>query len=273
MAASAVCSIDGCGKPVRARGWCVNHYALWQRNGKPIVVKGAIKTCSIEGCEKLKKARGWCAAHYWRNQNYGSPLALRSPPAKSDVCCVEGCVSPPNGKRNMCNAHYLKWYRRGDPNAAPQRAGHGEPSKWLRDHVHYSSDECLIWPFAVGRDGRGRVSDISPQAHRAMCILTNGKPPTALHEAAHSCGKGHEGCVHPKHLYWATPIENCADQIAHGTRIRGTDRHNARLSEEQVRQIRLLKGALSQAKIGARFGVHRETIGSIHRNETWSWLE
>lgn len=29
------CSIDGCGKPARHRGWCWSHYARWKRNGDP----------------------------------------------------------------------------------------------------------------------------------------------------------------------------------------------------------------------------------------------
>lgn len=27
------CSIDGCGKPARARGMCQTHYGRWKRNG------------------------------------------------------------------------------------------------------------------------------------------------------------------------------------------------------------------------------------------------
>ena len=30
------CSIKGCGKPHRARGWCTKHYARWQRQGDTI---------------------------------------------------------------------------------------------------------------------------------------------------------------------------------------------------------------------------------------------
>ena len=28
-----ICSIEGCGKPHSARGWCVRHYDLWRRRG------------------------------------------------------------------------------------------------------------------------------------------------------------------------------------------------------------------------------------------------
>lgn len=33
---TGVCSIDGCGEPRRAKGWCRRHYYAWKRNGDPL---------------------------------------------------------------------------------------------------------------------------------------------------------------------------------------------------------------------------------------------
>lgn len=33
------CSIDGCAKPVFARGWCSAHYTKWKKYGDPLVVR------------------------------------------------------------------------------------------------------------------------------------------------------------------------------------------------------------------------------------------
>ena len=44
----------------------------------------ATDICSIDGCNKPNKARGWCAAHWWRWKNHGSPLGGRSH-ARGDV--------------------------------------------------------------------------------------------------------------------------------------------------------------------------------------------
>lgn len=187
------------------------------------------------------------------------------------ACIVDGCASAPSRGR-MCNTHYLRVRRHGDPHHR-QRAANGELHAWLVERVDWSGDECLTWPFAKGRDGRGRLTgSVSPQAHRAMCILAHGEPPTRRHEAAHSCGKGHEACVNPRHLRWATPVENAADRVIHGTEVRGSAKPGAKLTESDVLAIRALKGSATQREIGDRFGVDGETVGNIHRGETWAWL-
>jgi hypothetical protein len=33
------CSIDGCDKPARARGWCKNHWRQWRKHGDPLMKK------------------------------------------------------------------------------------------------------------------------------------------------------------------------------------------------------------------------------------------
>lgn len=36
MAENTVCTIGGCGKSIRARGWCSGHYQRYQRTGDPV---------------------------------------------------------------------------------------------------------------------------------------------------------------------------------------------------------------------------------------------
>jgi hypothetical protein len=64
------CAAKGCGKPVKARGWCSTHYAFQRRRGN---LQGAA-ICAVEGCGKSLEAKGWCKAHYMRWQRYGTPL-------------------------------------------------------------------------------------------------------------------------------------------------------------------------------------------------------
>lgn len=146
--------------------------------------------------------------------------------------------------------------------------GNGKGIQFLREHVSYAGDDCLIWPMCRdGSNGYGRVGHEGKLcwAHRVMCELVNGPPPSPLHETAHSCGRGHDGCVHPKHLDWKTPQENQLDRHLHGT----TGKPPLKLNAEQVTEIRALKGIKSQAQIAKDFGVTPQYVGSIHRGEVW----
>jgi len=74
-------------------------------------------TCSIEGCERLVKTRGWCGAHYKRWKRHGDPLGGRKPPENpynGALCSVEGC-NEPAVKRTWCSTHYRRWKLYGNP--------------------------------------------------------------------------------------------------------------------------------------------------------------
>lgn len=64
------CSIDDCGKPMLARGWCSAHWTRWKRHGDPMAGgpsrKPALEQCTQEACENPTHARGLCAKH-WRD--------------------------------------------------------------------------------------------------------------------------------------------------------------------------------------------------------------
>jgi hypothetical protein len=153
----------------------------------------------------------------------------------------------------------------------PTNFAKGEAMAWLLAHTTHQGDECLIWPFSRQWDGRGSLGFMGQRhhAHRMMCILAHGTPPTPRHRAAHSCGKGHEGCVHPGHLEWKTNSENQLDRRVHGTVNRNPNGRRGKLTHEQVREIRALKGKMTQIQLGAMFGVNFRSIGFIHQGRTW----
>ena len=39
MADKRLCSIEGCDKPAKGRGWCDKHWSRWRRNGHPLAGK------------------------------------------------------------------------------------------------------------------------------------------------------------------------------------------------------------------------------------------
>jgi hypothetical protein len=140
--------------------------------------------------------------------------------------------------------------------------------------IPYIRDECLIWPYSKGSNGYGLVKHNGKHAlvHRLVCEEVNGPPPTLKHEAAHSCGNGHLGCVNPKHLRWDTPKGNAADRIIHGTHRRGERQWQAKLTVDKVLAIRSLEGKFTKKEIGNMFGVVRQTISDIILRKKWAHL-
>ena len=105
-----------------------------------------------------------------------------------------------------------------------------------------------------------------------MCILRHGEPDYPELEAAHSCGCGHEGCVNPNHLRWATRVQNAADKEAHGTVIRGEDVNSAKLTAADVRAIRSLHYVRTSAELAEMYGVSQGHISRIQCGVNWAHL-
>ncbi len=145
--------------------------------------------------------------------------------------------------------------RKGQP---PPIKGKGQAFLWLKARVNYQGDDCLPWPFCTDdRIGRGRIAYNGRHywAHRLMCEMAHGPPPTPKHQAAHECGKGHYGCCNPRHLSWKTNSENQLDRRKTGNMLRNRNGNKTVLTEAQIAEIISLKGKISQVAIGAKFGV------------------
>jgi hypothetical protein len=186
--------------------------------------------CSIDGCEAFAHSHGWCRVHYERWKRHGSPMTVLKPMSKR-----------------------------------------GAPYQWLLDNAQHTGEECLTWPFAKHPDGRAhmKLGRHTAKPARLMCEMAHGPAPSPVHEAAHSCGKGHEACVNPRHLRWATPAENSADKVAHGTIIAGERHYGAKLTASDVAEIRALKGIVQGRELAARFGVNPSCISKVQNDRAW----
>jgi transcriptional regulator with XRE-family HTH domain len=144
--------------------------------------------------------------------------------------------------------------------------GEGKGYKWMLSHKDYPHEDwCLVWPFGRDKHGRGLMghNGESYWAHRFMCQLVKGDPPTPKHTAAHSCGNGHGGCINPHHLDWKTQAENLEDCRAHGTLVRQHGGNVRKVMPEEIRAIRAARGFQTQAVLAARYGVSEGTISDI----------
>ena len=157
--------------------------------------------------------------------------------------------------------------KRGTP--SPKK-GKSAVLDWMRAHLDFAGDECLIWPFSVNWNGYGHLKyeEKIQYAHRVMCRLAHGEPPSPKHVAAHSCHNGQGGCISPRHLSWQTPRENLLARREVGThspKKRWTNKGS--LTADQVRQIRSLKGRMNQRQIGALFGISYQHVSVVQRGK------
>lgn len=188
------------------------------------------------------------------------------------ICSIEGCGKEVVG-RGWCSTHWYRWRHHGDPLGGG--TSRGGPERYLREvALAYDGNECLTWPFYRNPKGYGTIRR-NGRPHivsRIICEEANGLPPTPQHQAAHSCGNGHLGCVTKRHLVWKTQVENEADKLIHGTSNRGSRCGTAKLNEGQVLEIRSLLGRMSQREIGKRFGINQQAVSNIAIGKTWVHL-
>jgi hypothetical protein len=116
---------------------------------------------------------------------------------------------------------------------------------------------------AMNKGGRRSTKTV----HRLVCRAFHGEPIGDSNEAAHLDGNR----TNPRadNLAWATKVENHSHMQAHGTQRAGERHPRAKLTWEDVRQVRALPRPLNMAAIGRRYGVHETTIRQIITGERW----
>lgn len=218
--AHRTCSIDGCSRPHKARGWCAAHYGMWQRTGHPGPVVARYRkpdvACSVDGCTARRYCKGFCRNHYQTMLRHGDPLWF------DRGCGVDGCERP-RAHGDYCSPHAHRYYRYGDPLAGePERpAGLTTEEKFWRS-VHVAGpNECWHWrgdPAPSGGYPQIRIDGKNVLAHRFSYELHKGPIPFdlvvdhACHNRDLTCRSGaecmHRRCVNPAHLEAVTQQEN-----------------------------------------------------------------
>ena len=175
---NAICTVESCERPVRARGWCNTHYQRWRKAGdvdpdRPI---GAPRKnqygdpCSAPGCPNLigrAGARGWCGTHLNRWQKHGDvqahiPIQIRASVIRdSEKQCTRCHVFKPFGQfgksarcngglENNCkackNARSRKYYA--------ENIGHmREKSRWAGRRSRFGIDKEMYEQLLAAQGG------------------------------------------------------------------------------------------------------------------------
>jgi hypothetical protein len=134
-----------------------------------------------------------------------------------------------------------------------------------------SSVECWEWKACrYKRQGHGQFCLPGGErvyAHRVAYTTTFGEIPVGA-MICHKCNN--PSCVNPGHLYAGDQFDNMADARRAGTLAVKEKNGQSKLTEEQVREIKNLKGVESQDSIAYHYGVNQSTIQRIMSGKTWN---
>jgi len=142
------------------------------------------------------------------------------------------------------------------------------------------ADDCWPWLGQRDQDGYGRWGRTA-RANRLALERKLGRPLRAGALACHSCDN--PPCVNPTHLFEGTSADNMADREAKGRTARGersgsrlhpgshrgVRNGRAKLTPEQVAEIRVNREGLSQVRAGRKYGVSPGAIWFIRSGRHW----
>lgn len=148
------------------------------------------------------------------------------------------------------------------------------------------TSSCWIWLGYVNpTTGYGQVGfsvsgkRVTQSAHRVSWRLHRGPIPRSRPCVLHRCDN--RRCVRPSHLFTGTRLDNTRDMIEKGRfrhfsgptpSLQGERNGGAKLTEEKVRDIRLLASNHDYQTLSKRFGVHKYQIGLIVRRQRWKHI-
>lgn len=178
-------------------------------------------------------------------------------------------------KDPIARAAYDKAYRLrryGPPTSGHYLRGCTPQNFW--QHVD-KTENCWLWmgrkhPFGYGvlLFGREIARDRKQAfAHRVAWELTYGTIPSRT-QVCHSCDV--PVCCNPAHLFLGTQRDNMADKVKKDRQAKGTKVGCAKLTEDNVREIRACWGVMAtQRQLAREFGVHQSIISDIVTRKTW----
>lgn len=122
-----------------------------------------------------------------------------------------------------------------------------------------------ITPF----EGRGYKTF---RVHRLVLTAFVGPCPEGM-ECRHLNGNKTDNRL--ENLCWGTQEENRQDTRDHGTYKKGENHHRAKLTNEQVKEIRRRydAGGVSQKELADEFGAGQGTVHNIVRRKGWPGIE
>lgn len=142
-------------------------------------------------------------------------------------------------------------------------------------HVNKEGD-CWEWLGGKNKNhngyGRFYLKGKMYRAHRVSWELSNKREIPKDMIVMHSCDN--PSCVNPAHLSIGTHKENTQDCIKKERKASclGVLNSSCKLTAEQVKEIRSLRGVISHRELGEKYGVSKSLIGLIQQGRRWQHI-
>lgn len=135
-------------------------------------------------------------------------------------------------------------------------------------------EKCVTIKPAITAKGYARVSLTSDEKavqlaiHRLVLLAFVGPAPQAYLDSRHLDGNPLNNSIN--NLCWGTKLENGQDRVRHETAPKGTRHWNAKLGDDDVREIRAMRerGA-SLREMATAFGISEGNVLAIVQRKTW----
>lgn len=129
----------------------------------------------------------------------------------------------------------------------------------------------------IGSGGSRELGAPLLLTHRASWEVHFGEIPDGLH-VCHHCDV--KCCVNPAHLFLGTRVDNMQDAYKKGRmtqawkpgQLSGSKHPRATLTEEAVKEIRVLAGAFGTKELAKKFSVSKKTIRVVVRGDQWKHI-
>jgi hypothetical protein len=157
-----------------------------------------------------------------------------------------------------------------------QRFKTTEQRFWEKVDKISSANGCWMWKNAIQKwNGYGTFfyNKRSRPAHRFSWEIHHGFIPNGA-LVLHNCpGGDNPACVNPDHLWLGNDAKNIADRDAKSRHAHGITHGMARLTESNVREIRILRSiGWLRKEIAKKFQVSGQHIADIVNGKRWKHI-
>lgn len=187
------------------------------------------------------------------------------------TCTIDGCANL-GRTRGWCYKHYYRFQKHGDPMKTTRIVG-GDPMIRFRSKVAEMPNGCHEWQGCRFRSGYGnfQIGGRGRSASRWLFEHLNGPIPEDI-QVRHKCDN--PPCVNMDHLELGTRLDNSRDMVERGRSLRGERSHTAKLTADDVLEIRELvsRGDQTKTAIAKAYGTTRQNVTHIVNSFSWKHL-